>query len=167
MKTTPVIVSLPIADRRRAFAFYMTGMGFRPVGEVAEDGVPEPLQFELNDGLRLMLIPTGGFGWVVGNREVAQSGQTECFISITAGSEADVDERLRKALQAGATIVAEAAVQPWGYACAFADLDGHVWQITAAPPAGLRSLNVARHAPRLLSVFCLARGLIKDRPAKP
>jgi hypothetical protein len=31
-----------------------------PIGELADDGVPEPLQFTLNDGVRIMLIPTGG-----------------------------------------------------------------------------------------------------------
>jgi uncharacterized protein len=134
MKTPPVILSLPVADRRKAFAFYTRGLGLHPVGEPAEDGVPEPLQFELNDGLRLMLIPAGGFGWVVGNREVAHSNQSECFISITAGSEADVDEQLRKAQEAGATIVTDAAPQPWGYAGTFADVDGHVWQVTASSP---------------------------------
>nr|WP_192841663.1 VOC family protein [Arthrobacter sp. ERGS1:01] len=104
------------------------------MGELAEDGVPEPLQFELNDGDRLMLIPTGGFGWVVGNREVAHSNQSESFISITAGSEADVDERLRKARQPGATIVTDAALQPWGYTGTFADVDGHLWLVTSSSP---------------------------------
>lgn len=66
MSHTPVVVSLPIEDRRTSFAFYRDGLGFDAVGEPAEDGVPEPLQFAVNDGLRLMLIPTGGFGWVIG-----------------------------------------------------------------------------------------------------
>lgn len=134
MTTPPVIISLPIADRRKAFAFYSAGLGLQAVGEPADDGVPEPLQFQLNDGLRLMLIPAGGFGWVVGNREVAQSGQSECFISITAGSESAVDQLVRKAQKAGATIVTDPTQQPWGYAGTFTDLDGHVWQVTAASP---------------------------------
>ena len=100
------------------------------------DGVPGPLQFHLNDGHRLMLIPIGGFGWVVGNREVAQSGHSECFISITAGREAGVDELVQNAQRAGGEIVTEPAKQPWGYAGAFADMDGHVWQVTAASPPG-------------------------------
>ncbi|RAN73310.1 glyoxalase [Bacillus sp. SRB_336] len=134
MKSPPIIVSLPIADRHKAFSFYATGLGLSPVGEPADDGVPEPLQFHLNDGLRLMLIPTGGFGRVVGNREVAQSCASECFISITAGSESGVDELVWKAQQAGGRIVIHPSQQPWGYAGVFTDLDGHAWQVTAAPP---------------------------------
>src|SRR5258708_19383031 len=77
MVTTPVIVCLPIADRQTSFTFYRDGLDFLPIGEVADDGVPEPLQFVLNDGVRLMLIPTGGFGWVIGDREVATPGSSE------------------------------------------------------------------------------------------
>ena len=44
------------------------------MGELADDGVPEPLQLVLNDGLRLMLIPTGGFGWITEDHEVAAPG---------------------------------------------------------------------------------------------
>ena len=50
MQTITVVVCLPITDRQASFAFYRDGLGFEPVGEPAEDGVPEPLQFALNDG---------------------------------------------------------------------------------------------------------------------
>jgi hypothetical protein len=43
MVSKPIIVCLPIADRRTSFTFYRDGVGFEPVGEVADDGVPEPL----------------------------------------------------------------------------------------------------------------------------
>ncbi|WP_427017336.1 VOC family protein [Pseudarthrobacter sp. P1] len=134
MKPEPVIVSLPIADRQRAFAFYAQGLGLIPVGPVADDGVPEPLQFTLNDGVRLMLIPRGGFRWVVGGRDVAAGGSSECFISISTGSASGVDDLVERARQAGAEIVTEPGQQPWGYAGAFADLDGHIWQATSSGP---------------------------------
>lgn len=55
VRHAPVIVSLPIADRRVSHDFYRAALGLAAVGEVAEDGLPEPLQFEVNEGLRLML----------------------------------------------------------------------------------------------------------------
>ena len=45
----PIIVSLPIADRQASFRVYGEGLGFEAIGEPASDGVPEPLQFALND----------------------------------------------------------------------------------------------------------------------
>lgn len=134
MENSPIIISFPIADRRTSFDFYTTGLGLSPLGEVADDGIPEPLQFQINDGVQLMLIPSGGFGWVVGNREVASSSQSETFISITADGESGVDDLVKKAQDAGATLVTAPAQQPWGYVGAFTDPDGHVWQVTAAAP---------------------------------
>jgi uncharacterized protein len=131
MPLSRVIVSLPIADRRTSFAFYAEGLDFEAIGEVADDGVPEPLQFGLNDGVRLMLIPTVGFGWVIGDREVAGRGQSECMFSLHAETEADVDELVERAHQAGGEVVTQPGQQPWGYAGAFADPDGHVWMVTS------------------------------------
>jgi predicted lactoylglutathione lyase len=126
----PVVVSLPIADRPRSFRFYGDGLGFEPVGEPAEDGIPEPLQFALNDGARLMLVPSDGFGWVIGDHEVAPAGQSECVLSRSAAARTAVDELVERARRAGATVVSEPAQQPWGYVGTFADPDGHLWMIT-------------------------------------
>ena len=116
MPSSPVVVCLPTADRRTSFDFYQSALGFDPIGELADDGVPEPLQFAVNDGLRIMLIPTGGFGWITGEHEVAPAGSSECVISLSAGDDAAVDEVLGRARCAGATIVTEPAQQAWGYA---------------------------------------------------
>ena len=70
--TEPVVVALPTEDRQRSFNFYAEGLGFEPIGEAAEDGIPEPLQFVLNQGVRLMLVPTGGFR--LGDRQPSDRG---------------------------------------------------------------------------------------------
>jgi predicted lactoylglutathione lyase len=131
MAQLPIVVSLPIADRRISFRFYAEGLGFEPVGEPAGDGVPEPLQFALNDGVRLMLVPVGGFGWVIGDHEVAARGQSECVLSLGAETDADVDRIIARAHEAGATVVTEPGQQPWGYAGAFTDPDGHLWMVAS------------------------------------
>jgi uncharacterized protein len=133
MGDAPVVVSLPTGDRMTSYLFYRDGLGFEPIGELADDGVPEPLQFALNDGIRLMLIPTGGFGWVIGDREVAPAGHSECVLSLSPGTEAGVDDLVKRARAAGAEVVTEPGQQPWGYAGAFADPDGHIWMVIANP----------------------------------
>ncbi|MEK6439664.1 VOC family protein [Pseudonocardia sp. T1-2H] len=131
MEYSPALVCLPIADRPRSFAFYRDGLGLDAFGEPADDGVPEPLQFAVNAGLNLMLIPTGGFGWVIGDREVAKPGQTECVLTLGVGSPTDVDELVERAAAAGAIVVTPPGQQPWGYEGSFADPDGHLWQVHA------------------------------------
>lgn len=129
MGDIPLVVGLPIADRQVSFTFYRDGMGFDSVGEPGEDGVPEPLQFAVNDGVRVMLIPRGGFGWITGDHDVAPSGSSECVLTLGTGTNDGVDELLERADAAGAAIVTPAGQQPWGYAGAFADPDGHIWMV--------------------------------------
>jgi uncharacterized protein len=136
MKLDRATLCLPIADRAVSHGFY-TRVGFSAVGEPGEDGLPEPLQIDVSDGLRVMLIPTGGFGWVIGGREQTPSGTHECLIAVGLPSERDVDELMRRAEDAGAEIVYPAASQSWGpgdhvdaYAGVFSDPDGHLWQIS-------------------------------------
>jgi predicted lactoylglutathione lyase len=127
-----MVVALPTEDRQRSFNFYAEGLGLEPIGETAEDGIPEPLQFVLNQGVRLMLVPTGGFGWVTGNRPTAIRGASECLLALTVADERRVNELVERARQAEAEVVLEPAQQPWGYSAAFADPDGHLWQVTPA-----------------------------------
>ena len=132
---TPFLISLPTADRVRAHAFYRDGLGLESVGELADDGVPEPLVVVVNDATRLMLIPTGGFGWVAGGA-VAEAGTSECLLGVTVGRDDEVDEIVERARAAGAAVTAEPAAKPWGYTATFADPDGHLWTVTAASLAG-------------------------------
>ncbi len=138
MKFDRATLCLPIADRAKSHAFYVA-LGMSTVGEPGDDGLPEPLQLEVSDSLRVMLIPTGGFGWVTGGRDQSGPGAHECMLAVGLPSEADVDELMRRAGEAGAEIVYAAANQSWGsgdhvdaYAGVFADPDGHLWQVSRA-----------------------------------
>ena len=128
-----VTVSLPIADRRTSHDFYVAAFGLEPVGEMASDGLPEPLQFVLGGDARLMLIPRRGFGWVAKPNTVAERGTSECLLSMDADTDAEVDALAERARAAGADVVVPPERQSWGgYAATVADPDGHLWMITAA-----------------------------------
>jgi predicted lactoylglutathione lyase len=129
MHSTSIVVCLPIADRQVSYTFYRDGLGLEPVGEPAEDGVPEPLQFTLNDGLRVMLVPTGGFDLITGDHDTAPSGYSECVLTVATNTDDGVQELIHRARAAGARIVTTIGQQPWGYAGAFADPDGHIWMV--------------------------------------
>lgn len=65
-----------------------------------------------------------------GNKVSDTSQGTEVLFSIDAESEAEVDEMLRKAEQAGGTIYAKGGYKDgWMYGGGFVDLDGHRWNL--------------------------------------
>ncbi|QQR41881.1 VOC family protein [Myxococcus xanthus] len=125
-------MSLPTRELKRAFHFYREGLGFRLVVETADGAMPEPVHFTLNAGVSLMLIPTGGFGWVAGGNKVAEQGVSECILSLSLETEAQVDALIARAREAGAEVPAPPGKQPWGYSGTFKDPDGHVWMLDVA-----------------------------------
>ena len=131
MKLDRATLCLPVKNRQVSHAFY-TALGFMTVGELGDDGLPEPLQFEISIGLRVMLIPTGGFGMVIGGRKQSPRSTHECLIVIGLATDAAVDKLIRRAQDAGAKIVLEAVNQTWGYVGGFVDPDGHMWQVSRA-----------------------------------
>jgi len=132
MNEQPLTLALPTEDRKTAYDFY-AALGFQAEGEVADDGVPEPLQFQVNSGQRIMFIPTGGFGWVTEGHETAAPGVSECLLSLVVDTDEEVDQAIARAVAAGATVVSEATQKPWAYLGTFADPDQHLWQVTTAP----------------------------------
>ncbi|GAC1323060.1 MAG: VOC family protein [Mycobacteriales bacterium] len=129
----PVVISLPIADRAVSYGFYRDALDLEALGELGDDGVPEPLQFVLNAGVRVMLVPRGGFGWIIAGAQSAPIGQHECLLAIGTATDSDTDALVAKAVARGAGLVTPAGQQPWGYAGAFTDPDGHIWMVRTEP----------------------------------
>jgi len=128
MSTHDLVLALPTEDRGRAYAFAQA-LGFDTPGELADDGVPEPLRVALNDRASVMYIPTGGFGWVTSGREVAARGSAECLVSLVASDRDEVDDLVRRASGAGGEVVSGPEEKGWGYTGSFADPDGHLWEV--------------------------------------
>ncbi|WFE74000.1 VOC family protein [Roseinatronobacter sp. S2] len=131
--TDLVTISLPVADRRRSHDFYRHALDLQTVGDLLEDDLPEPLQFCVNQGLRLMLVPDDGFGFVIAPRKPALGGPVECLLSISVQTQADVRALRDKWVAAGGSILSEPSQKPWGFNGVFADPDDHLWMILAAP----------------------------------
>lgn len=130
-----MVLSLPIADRQVAYDFYRHALDLEAVGEPGDDGLPEPLQFVVNDGLRLLLPPSDGFRFTIGDEGVAARGSHECVLVIPATSDAETDKLIAQAVSSGASIVTTPDRQPWGYAGSFADPDGHIWMVRTSDEA--------------------------------
>ncbi len=131
MLASSIILALPTADRARTHAYYGAGgLGLETPGdEIADDGVPEPLRVVLNEGLTVMFIPPGGFGWTVAGRAVAEPGTVECQLVVELTDRADVDAFVERARAAGAEVAAGPEEKQWGYVANLADPDGHLMMV--------------------------------------
>jgi uncharacterized protein len=138
------VITLAVDDLERALAFYRDGLGFRSEGMIGTGWSDERTGakgavalFELDNGLILSLYP---------RRDLALDAEVDPLPSQPGAfslgqlvqSREDVDEVLRRAELAGATVT-RARDRPWGiYSGYFHDPDGHLWEViwnpTRPPP---------------------------------
>jgi hypothetical protein len=121
------LVTLGVADLRRARRFYENGLGWKP-GFASEE---------------VVFYETGGPIIALWNRrDLAADAQIEDDEATFGGialahnvrSRADVDAVLAEAAAAGAAILKSAEETAWGgYSGYFADLDGHLWEVAWNP----------------------------------
>lgn len=121
------LVTLGVADLRRARRFYENGLGWTP-GFASDD---------------VVFYETGGPIIGLWSRSaLAADAQIEDDDSMFSGialahnvrSRADVEAVLAEAAAAGAAILKSAEDTPWGgYSGYFADLDGHLWEVAWNP----------------------------------
>ena len=122
-------VGLPVADRRRAADFYRAFLQSDPFGAIADDGLPEPLQFRVNADTTILLIPSTGFNWVLQNdRTVGAASVVRAALTWVLGDEDSVRQAVSRAEDAGAETVVPPATQPWQvFVGVVSDPDGHLW----------------------------------------
>ncbi|WP_051415584.1 VOC family protein [Nocardiopsis sp. CNT312] len=114
--------------------FYRDAFGFEPIGEPAEDGMPEPLMFRLDQRTVLVLVPDDGFDWVLGDgRALTPAGTSECLLGAGVPTEGEVAELVGRVRDAGGGVLAEPEHRPWGCVALCTDPDGHVWQVGVEP----------------------------------
>ena len=121
------LVTLGVADLRRARRFYEHGLGWKP-GFASDD---------------VVFYETGGpIIALWSRRDLAADAQIEDDESTFGGialahnvrSHDDVDTVLAEAAAAGAAILKSAEDTQWGgYSGYFADPDGHLWEVAFNP----------------------------------
>jgi len=134
------VVTLAVADLERALAFYRDALGLESPGVVGTQFTGDEVtpagavvMFKLSNGVTLALYP---------RTELAKDAKVrlgppksgEFSLGHLVASKAEVDELLRRAGSAGATVAGPAHERPWGiYSGYFRDLDGHLWEIICSP----------------------------------
>jgi|GEM_PF-3137127 len=131
MSTT---IHLPVANLSVSTAFY-DGLGLhRPVHR----GTPTTATWELSQEVYLVAHTMEDFSTALRHGDVPDrpSGMRQMLLTLTMGSQAEVDGFVARALSLGGRLYRPALEEVRGrYTGAVQDPDGHVWQASWTDPA--------------------------------
>lgn len=121
-----IFVNLPVKELKRSIAFF-THFGFSFNQQFTDD---KAACLVINDGSIYAMLLTEPMFKTFTKKEIADASKTtEVLIAIDTDSREQVDELVRKAVEAGGSIYTEPADHGWMYQHSFADPDGHQWEI--------------------------------------
>ena len=125
--TKQIWLNLPVKDVAKAKDFFWKiGFSFNE-----QHDTPSSTCMVVGEGnFVVMLFEESLFAGFSQNKLTDTQSSSEILISIDAESAAEVDELAEKVREAGGNVFAPPAEnQGWMYGCAFADLDGHRWNV--------------------------------------
>ena len=132
MEQRITLVTLGVKDLATARRFYVDGLGWKPAQENAE----------------ILFFQTGGIVFALFLRDklaeeiqlaAGSSGRPAFALAHNVREKGEVDPLLKRAANAGATILTPAREASWGgYSGYFADPDGFAWEIAWNPGWRLR-----------------------------
>ncbi len=119
--TKEIWLNLPVKDASKSKEFFKKlGFSINDFGGVVIG----------KNNFPVMLFEEPVFKGFVRNELADTSKVSELLISIDAESREEVDEWAKNVTAAGGNVFAQPAEnQGWMYGCAFADLDGHRWNV--------------------------------------
>ncbi len=121
-----IFVNLPVKDLKRSIDFF-THLGFSFNQQFTDD---KAACLVINDGSIYAMLLTEPMFKTFTKKEIADASKTtEVLIAIDTDSREQVDELVKKAVEAGGSIYTEPADHGWMYQHSFADPDGHQWEI--------------------------------------
>jgi catechol 2,3-dioxygenase-like lactoylglutathione lyase family enzyme len=134
MKPRITLITLGVDDLERAVRFYRDGLGWPTGGIMGTEFEHGAVAFfELAHGLRMALWPRASLAHDAG-LALGARGTTDVCLAHNVASRDEVDEVLRQALAAGATLVKPAQVAFWGgYTAYFREPEGHLWEVAWNP----------------------------------
>jgi predicted lactoylglutathione lyase len=128
-----IFVNLPIRDMARSQAFFRSlGYDFNPQF-TNEQGAA----LVLGENLFAMLLVEPFFQTFTKKTIVNAHESVEVLLCLSCASREEVDDLVRKAQAAGATVPNPPQDHGFMYSHSFADLDGHVWELVhmvGSPP---------------------------------
>jgi len=121
---TQIFVNLPVKDLNKSIEFFTSlGYSFNPQF-TNEQGA----SLVISNNIFFMLLTEPFFKSFI-KKDIADATKVaETINCISVDSREAVDEMVRKAVAAGATVPNEKQDYGWMYGHGFQDLDGHLWE---------------------------------------
>lgn len=128
---TQIFVNLPVTDLDRSVAFYES-VGFTPDAAMRDENA---CGMRVSDTIYVMLLKHSFFATFV-TKPIADATQvTAVIVALSAESDQEVDDLADRALAAGASPHSYNMDMPGMHGRAFADPDGHQWEVLHTDPS--------------------------------
>ncbi|MEJ5106758.1 VOC family protein [Chryseobacterium sp. MYb328] len=135
MKINQIYVNLPVKDVQKTRAFWTT-LGFSINEQFSDDKAVCVVMKE--DHIYTMFLKEEFFQTFT-NRPFAKGDTTQVLLAIGVESREEVDQMVKSALENGGSKYSEPMDHGWMYQNAFADLNGHQWEVMYADASQIPS----------------------------
>jgi predicted lactoylglutathione lyase len=128
-----IFVNLPVKDLEASKRFFLS-LGFSQNPQFSSD---DTACIVIEENIIAMLLAHSRFKDFITGEIADTSKGKEALICLSAGSRAEVDEFLQKALANGGSTWMPAQDHGFMYGVSFQDPDGHVWEVMWMDPAAV------------------------------
>ncbi|HEX8517659.1 MAG TPA: VOC family protein [Bacteroidia bacterium] len=120
-----IFVNIPVKDLNKSVEFF-TKLGFKFNAQFTDENATCMI---VEENISVMLLVEKFFQTFTKKEICDATKYTEVLLSISAENKAQVNEMVNAAVAAGGTTYSEPNDHGWMYQWAFADLDGHQWEV--------------------------------------
>ena len=131
---TKIFVNLPVKDLNRSVEFF-TKLGYTFNKQFTDENATCMI---IAEDIFVMLLVEKFFKTFIKTEIADATKTTEALICLSAESRSAVDEMIKKAVDAGATLYKEPQDHGFMYGHGYQDLDGHIWEIMWMDPATVK-----------------------------
>src|SRR5215212_5697014 len=120
-----IFVNLPVADLEKSMEFFST-LGFEFNLKFTDDKAACMI---ISDEAFIMLLSEPFFRTFTRREPCDTSRYSEGLFALSCGSRAEVDEMVRRAIDAGGSHAMDPTDHGFMYGWSFYDVDGHHWEV--------------------------------------
>lgn len=121
-----IFVNLPVKDLSKTIEFF-TKLGFKFNPEFTDENATCMI---IGQNIFAMLLVEKFFKSFIINKEISDARKnTEVLLAASVESRVEVDEMIKKAVEAGGKEYRQLQDYGWMYGRSFEDLDSHIWEI--------------------------------------